>query len=284
MTIAVTGATGQLGALVVHDLVRTVDPASVVAVVRDPAKAAGPAAQGVRVRSATYADPAALAAAFAGVDDLLFISSSEVGQRIDQHRAVVDAAVAAGVGRIVYTSAPRATTSHLVLAPEHKFTEEYLAAAGLPTTILRNNWYTENYLGQIEIARTTGTLVAAAGAGRVASASRADFAAAAVAVLTQDGHAGRVYELGGDHAWDHDDLAAALAEIVGAPVRYRAVDGPTLIGILQQSGMDEGTAGFVARLDGDIAAGALGEVTGELSTLIGRPTTPLLEGLRAAAG
>ena len=284
MTIAVTGATGQLGALVVHDLVRTVDPASVVAVVRDPAKAAGPAAQGVRVRSATYADPAALAAAFAGVDDLLFISSSEVGQRIDQHRAVVDAAVAAGLGRIVYTSAPRATTSHLVLAPEHKFTEEYLAAAGLPTTILRNNWYTENYLGQIEIARTTGTLVAAAGAGRVASASRADFAAAAVAVLTQDGHAGRVYELGGDHAWDHDDLAAALAEIVGAPVRYRAVDGPTLIGILQQSGMDEGTAGFVARLDGDIAAGALGEVTGELSTLIGRPTTPLLEGLRAAAG
>ena len=284
MTIAVTGATGQLGALVVHDLVRTVDPASVVAVVRDPAKAAGPAAQGVRVRSATYADPAALAAAFAGVDDLLFISSSEVGQRIDQHRAVVDAAVAAGVGRIVYTSAPRATTSHLVLAPEHKFTEEYLAAAGLPTTILRNNWYTENYLGQIEIARTTGTLVAAAGAGRVASASRADFAAAAVAVLTQDGHVGRVYELGGDHAWDHDELAAALAEIVDAPVRYRAVDGPTLIGILQQSGMDEGTAGFVARLDGDIAAGALGEVTGELSTLIGRPTTPLLEGLRAAAG
>ena len=284
MTIAVTGATGQLGALVIRDLVRTVDPASVVAVVRDPAKAAGPAAQGVQVRSATYADPAALAAAFAGVDDLLFISSSEVGQRIDQHRAVVDAAVAAGVGRIVYTSAPRATTSHLVLAPEHKFTEEYLAAAGLPTTILRNTWYTENYLGQIEIARTTGTLVAAAGAGRVASASRADFAAAAVAVLTQDGHAGRVYELGGDHAWDHDDLAAALAEIVGAPVRYRAVDGPTPIGILQQSGMDEGTAGFVARLDGDIAAGALGEVTGELSTLIGRPTTPLLEGLRAAAG
>ncbi|WP_420121704.1 SDR family oxidoreductase [Nakamurella sp.] len=284
MTIAVTGATGQLGALVVRDLVRAVDPASVVAVVRDPAKATGLAAQGVQVRPATYAEPDALATAFAGVDDLLFVSSSEVGQRVDQHRAVIDAAVAAGVGRVVYTSAPRATTSSLVLAPEHKFTEEYLAASGLPATILRNNWYTENYLGQIEIARKTGTLVAAAGAGRVASASRADFAAAAVAVLTQDGHAGRVYELGGDHAWDYDELAAALAEIVGSPVRYRAVDGPTLIGILQQTGMDEGTAGFVARLDGDIAGGALGEVTGELSALIGRPTTPLLEGLRAAAG
>lgn len=284
MTIAVTGATGQLGALVVDDLVRIVDPASVVAVVRDPAKAAGLAAQGVQVRPATYSEPAALEAAFAGVDDLLFVSSSEVGQRVDQHRAVIDAAVAAGVRRVVYTSAPRATTSRLVLAPDHKFTEEYLAATGLPATILRNNWYTENYLGQIDIARKTGTLVAAAGAGRVASASRADFAAAAVAALTQDGHAGRVYELGGDHAWDYDELAAALAEIVGAPVHYRAVDGPTLIGILQQVGMDEATAGFVARLDGDIADGALGEVTGELSKLIGRPTTPLLEGLRAAAG
>lgn len=284
MTIAVTGATGQLGALVVRDLVQTVDPASVVAVVRDPAKAAGLAAQGVGVRAATYAEPQALEAAFAGVDDLLFISSSEAGQRVDQHRAVVDAAVAAGVGRIVYTSAPRATTSTLVLAPEHKFTEEYLAASGLPTTILRNNWYTENYLGQIEIARKTGTVVAAAGTGRVASASRADYAAGAVAVLTQDGHAGRVYELGGDHAWDFDELAAALAEIIGSPVRYRSVDGPTLVGILQQAGMDAGTAGFVAQLDDDIANGALAEVTGELSTLIGRPTTPLLEGLRAAAG
>lgn len=284
MTIAVTGATGQLGRLVVHDLLQTVDPASVVAVVRDPAKAAGLAAQGVQVRPGPYADAQALEAAFAGVDDLLFISSSEVGQRVEQHRAVVDAAVAAGVGRVVYTSAPRATSSSLVLAPDHKFTEEYLAASGLPTTILRNNWYTENYLGQVEIARATGTLTAAAGAGRVASASRADFAAAAAAVLTQDGHAGRVYELGGDHAWDYDELAAALAEIVGAPVRYHAVDGPTLIGILQQTGMDEGTAGFVARLDGDIADGALAEVTGELSTLLGRPTTPLLEGLRPAAG
>lgn len=284
MTIAVTGATGHLGALVLDHLLATTAPADVVAVVRDPAKAQPLADRGVTVRTAAYTDPAALRAAFAGVDTLLFISSSEVGQRVEQHRNVIDAAVAAGVGRVVHTSAPRATTSTLVLAPDHKFTEEYLTASGLPWTILRNNWYTENYLGQIEIARTTGTLVAAAGAGRVASASRADFAAAAVAVLTQDGHAGRVYELGGDHAWDHDELAAALAEIVGAPVRYRAVDGPTLIGILQQSGMDEGTAGFVARLDGDIAAGALGEVTGELSTLIGRPTTPLLEGLRAAAG
>ena len=284
MTVAVTGATGKLGALVIHELLQTTDPGSIVAVVRDPAKAADLDARGVQVRQATYTDPAALREAFTGVDTLLFISSSEAGQRVEQHRTVIDAAKAAGVGRVVYTSAPRATTSTLVLAPEHKFTEEYLTASGLPFTILRNNWYTENYLGQIETARQTGTLVAAAGQGRVASASRADFAAAAATVLTQDGHAGKVYELGGDHAWDFTELAAALSEIVGTPVSYRPVDVPTMVGILRQVGLDEGTAGFVAQMDDDIAHGALAEVTGELSTLIGRPTTPLLDGLRNAAG
>ena len=284
MTVAVTGATGKLGALVIRELLQTTEPGEIVAVVRDPAKAADLAAQGIQVRQAGYADPTALRAAFTGVDALLFISSNEVGQRVEQHRNVIDAAVAATVGRVVYTSAPKATTTSLVLAPDHKFTEEYLTASGLPFTILRNNWYTENYLGQIQTARQTGALVAAAGAGRVASASRADFAAVAAAVLTQAGHEGRVYELGGDHAWDFTELAAALSEIVGEPVTYRSVDGPTLVGILQQVGLDEGTAGFVAQLDDDIAHGALAEVTGELSKLIGRPTTPLLDGLRNAAG
>jgi NAD(P)H dehydrogenase (quinone) len=284
MTVAVTAATGKLGALVVRELLQTTEPGEIVAVVRDPAKAADLAARGIQVRQAAYTDPAALRAAFTGVDSLLFISSSEVGQRVEQHGNVIDASVAADVGRVVYTSAPKATTTSLVLAPDHKFTEEYLTASGLPFTILRNNWYTENYLGQIETARQTGTLVAAAGTGRVASASRADFAAAAAAVLTQAGHEGRVYELGGDHAWDFTELAAALSEIVGEPVTYRSVDGPTLVGILQQVGLDEGTAGFVAQMDNDIAHGALAEVTGELSKLIGRPTTPLLDGLRNAAG
>jgi NAD(P)H dehydrogenase (quinone) len=284
MTIAVTGATGHLGALVLDHLLATTAPADVVAVVRDPAKAQPLADRGVTVRTAAYTDPAALRAAFAGVDTLLFISSSEVGQRVEQHRNVIDAAVAAGVGRVVYTSAPRATTSTLVLAPDHKFTEEYLTASGLPWTILRNNWYTENYLGVIETARQTGTVVAAAGQGRVASASRDDFAAAAAVVLTGAGHEGRIYELGGDHAWDYTELAAAVSEIIGAPVGYRSVDGPTLVGILQGVGLDAATAGFVAQLDDDIAHGALADTTGELAKLIGRPTTPLLAGLRQAIG
>ena len=284
MTVGVTGATGQLGKLVIRELLRTTDPGAVVAVVRDPAKAADLATTGVVVRQAAYTDRQALREAFAGVDALLFISSSETGRRVEQHRNVIDAAVAAGVGRVVYTSAPKATTSRLVLAPDHKFTEEFLASSGLPFTILRDNWYTENYLGLIETVRQTGTLVAAAGAGRVASASRADFAAAAATVLIQDGHDGQVYELGGDHAWDYTELADALAEVVDAPVTYRSVDVPTLVGILQQTGMDEQTAGFVARMDDDIAHGVLAETTGELSKLIGRPTTPLLDGLRNAAG
>ncbi|HEY7815978.1 MAG TPA: SDR family oxidoreductase [Nakamurella sp.] len=284
MTIAVTGATGHLGALVIDHLLETTAPADVVAVVRDPAKAAALVDRGVTVRPAAYTDPAALRAAFDGVDTLMFVSSSEAGQRVEQHRNVIDAAVAAGVGRVVYTSAPRATTTQLVLAPEHKFTEEYLAASGLPFTILRNNWYTENYAGLVETARQTGTVVAAAGDGRVASASRADFAAAAAEVLTGAGHEGQVYELGGDHAWDYSELAAALAQIVGAPVTYRSVDVPTLTGILQGVGMDAPTAGFVAQMDDDIAHGALAETTGELAKLIGRPTTPLLDGLRQAVG
>ena len=152
MTIAVTGATGHLGALVIDHLLETTAPADVVAVVRDPAKSAALADRGVTVRPAAYTDPAALRAAFDGVDTLMFVSSSEAGQRVEQHRNVIDAAVAAGVGRVVYTSAPRATTTRLVLAPEHKLTEEYLAASGLPFTVLRNNWYTENYAGLVETA------------------------------------------------------------------------------------------------------------------------------------
>ena len=182
---------------------------------------------------------------------------------------------------VVYTSAPRADTSPLVLAPEHRATEELVSASGLAWTILRNNWYSENYLGVVEQAAETGEIVAAAGDGRVASASRADFAAGTTAVLLGEGHEGKVYELGGDHAWDFHELAAAASNVVGREVTYRPVDGPTLRSILvDQAGLDEGTADFVVQLDLDIAAGLLAETTGELSGLLGRPTTPLEDSLR----
>ena len=177
MKIAVTGAAGHLGHHVVKGLLENLPSQDVIAVVRDAAKAGGLAQQGALVRVAAYGDSVALKQAFAGIEKVLLISSSEVGQRFPQHRNVVEAARAAGVKHIVYTSAPRATTTSLIVAPEHKATEEFLFQSGMPYTILRNNWYTENYMPQVETARKTGAIIAAAGKGRVASASRADFAA-----------------------------------------------------------------------------------------------------------
>lgn len=281
MTILVTGATGQLGRLVIQSLLeRGVDAQSIVAGARDVAKAED---LGVRVARLDYTDPASIASALDGIDTVLLISGSEVGQRTAQHTAVIEAATAAGVSKFVYTSAPKATTSDLVLAPEHKATEEAIAASGLPAVILRNNWYTENYAADVARAAETGVLASGAGDGRVASASRKDFAEAAAVVLTEDGHIGRTYELGGDVAWTYEDLAAAIGEISGREVEYRRLTVEEQLAALQAAGLDEGTAGFVAALDAGIAGGALAETDGTLARLIGRPTTPLLDGLRAVA-
>jgi NAD(P)H dehydrogenase (quinone) len=282
MKIAVTGATGYLGHLVVNGLLERLPSQDVIAVARDGEKAAGLAQQGAVVRVAAYGDPDALKKAFAGVEKVLLISSSEVGQRFAQHRNVIEAAKVAGVKHIVYTSAPRATTTDLIVAPEHKATEEFIYQYGMPYTIVRNNWYTENYVRQIETARRTGAIVAAVGKGRVASASRADFALGAIAVLLGKGHDGKVYELGGDYAWDYEELAKAVGDIIQKQVVYRSVDSRTLVRMLKDAGQDERVAGFAAALDSNIAAGLLGEVTGQLSALIGQPTTPLKKGLTDA--
>ncbi|KQX05351.1 MULTISPECIES: SDR family oxidoreductase [unclassified Leifsonia] len=285
MTIVVTGATGHLGRLAVESLLaRGVAPATIVAGGRSVEKLADLAERGVRTARIDYTDAASLAAAFDGADAVLLVSGSEVGQRVDQHRNAIDAAVAAGVGRIVYTSAPKATTSPLVLAPEHKATEELLQASGLSTTILRNGWYTENYVGTVTDAGTSGVIAASVGDGRVSSASRADYADAAAAVLTTDGHDGAVYELSGDVAWNFSELADAASELLGTPVTYQALSPEEHLAALSAAGLDEGTAGFVVALDGNIRDGLLAETSGDLARLIGRPTTPLVEGLRASIG
>lgn len=281
MTILVTGATGNLGRLVIESLLeRGADPQSVIAGARDVTKAED---LGVRVARVDYSDPASVRSALEGVDTVLLVSGSEVGQRVAQHKAVIDAAKDAGVAKLVYTSAPKATTSDLVLAPEHKATEELIAASGVPSVILRNNWYTENYAADLARAAETGVLASGAGAGRVASASRNDFAEAAAVVLLDEGHLGQVYELGGDVAWNYDDLAGAIAEISGRDVAYQPLTADEQLAGLRAAGLDEGTAGFVVALDAGIAAGALADTDGTLSRLIGRPTTPLVEGLRAIA-
>jgi len=281
MTILVTGATGQLGRLIVESLLeRGTSAEQIVAGARDVSKAAD---LGVRAVRLDYDEPETIAAAFDGVDSVVLVSSSEVGKRFAQHKAVIDAAAAAGVRKLVYTSAPKATTSDLVLAPEHKATEEAIAASGLPAVILRNNWYTENYVRDLATAAETGVLSAGVGDGRVASASRKDFADAAAVVLLEDGHIGEVYELGGDVAWTYTDLAAAFSDILGREVTYAPVTFDEQVAALRAHGLDEGTAGFVASLDAGIRDGALADTDGTLARLIGRPTTPLVEGLRAAA-
>ena len=280
MTIVVTGATGHLGRLTVDALLdRGVPAADIRALGRSAERLAPLAARGVQTAVIDFEKPETLDAAFAGADALLLVSGSEVGQRIPQHRNAIDAAVRAGVGRLVYTSAPHADDTDLVLAPEHAETERLLAASGLPVTVLRNNWYTENYTGQVDIAAATGELVGSAATGRVASASRKDYAEAAAVVLTTDGHDGAVYELAGDVAWTFDDLAAAIGELLGRPVAYRSVTPEEHDAALREAGLDEGTAGFVVALDGNIRDGALADATGTLSELIGRPTTPLVDGL-----
>ncbi|MFF1574057.1 SDR family oxidoreductase [Leifsonia sp. NPDC058292] len=283
MTIVVTGASGHLGRLVVESLLeRGVPAADIRALGRSEQKLAALADRGVQTATIDFDKPETLDAAFDGADALLLVSASEPGKRVPQHKNAIDAAVRSGVGHIVYTSAPHATDTALVLAPEHKATEELLAESGLPVTVLRNNWYTENYVGQLDTAGQSGEIVASAGDGRVASATRKDYAEAAAVVLTTPGHEGAVYELTGDEAWAFTDLAAAVGTILGRDVAYRPVSPEEHTAILTGAGLDEGTAGFVVALDGNIRDGALAEATSTLSDLIGRPTTRLIDGLEQA--
>jgi NAD(P)H dehydrogenase (quinone) len=276
--IAVTGATGHLGHLVVLGLLDAGVPAAeVVAVVRTPDKAADLAARGVQVRPADYTDQAALDAALQGVDRLLLISGSEVGQRVTQHGNVLQAAKANGVDLVVYTSAPKADDTPLPLAPEHIATERLIADFGIPAVVLRNNWYFENYDQQITQAAETGLLTGSAGQGRVAAATRADFAAATVAVLTAAHPTPGIVELGGDEAWTRSELAAAVAAETGREVTYRDLSPEEHVRSLVEAGLPDGTAQFVAGLDQSIAQGALETGSTALSTLTGRPTTTLAE-------
>ncbi|MGX5654297.1 SDR family oxidoreductase [Geodermatophilus nigrescens] len=280
-TYAVTGATGHLGRRAVQELLdRGVPAGDVVAVARRPEAAADLAGRGVQVRHGDYSQPGTLPAALAGVDRLLLVSGSEPGQRVAQHGAVIDAAAAAGVQRIVYTSIAHADTSTNPLAPEHRETEAVLARSGVPATVLRNSWYAENYAAQVEQYLATGEVLGAAGDGRVSIAAREDFAVAAAAALLADGDGG-VHEVGGPGV-TLADLAAAVTEVTGTPVAYRDLPVDEYAAALRSAGLDEGTAGFVAGIDASIARGDLDTGDADLTALLGRPATPLADALRAA--
>lgn len=279
--IAITGATGQLGQHVIDHLLKTVSASQIVAIVRNPAKADALSKQGITVRQADYTDQAAFTAALTGVEKLLLISSSEVGQREPQHKNVINAAKAAGVKFIAYTSLLHADKSPLGLADEHVATEKALADSGIPYALLRNGWYTENYLASAPPAIEHGVFIGAAGDGKIAAATRADYAAAAATVIAQDGHAGNVYELAGDSAWTLSELAAELSKQSGKPVTYQNLSEADFAAALKGVGLPAGLADMLADSDTGASKGGLFDDSHTLSKLIGRATTPLAESVKS---
>lgn len=280
---AVTGATGQLGRLVIAALLRRVAPGEIIAAVRSPEKAADLAALGVVVRTADYDRPETLATAFAGARKLLLISGSEVGRRVPQHTAAITAAKAAQVDLIAYTSLLRADTSPLALAAEHVETETLLAASGIPHVLLRNGWYTENYAASIPAALQHGVLIGSAGAGRISSAARADYAAAAAAVLlSEEPQAGKVHELAGDDSYTLSEFAAELSRKSAKAIGYQNLPEDAYRQALVGAGLPEPFAALLAQSDAAAAQGALFDDGKALSRLTGRPTTPLKDVIAAA--
>lgn len=281
--IAVTGATGHLGRLVAEGLLdRGVSADEIVAVARTPEKASDLAARGVQVRQADYRDPDALTAAFEGVDRLLLVSSSEVGQRVAHHRNVVNAAREAGVRLLAYTSILKADSSGMQLAAEHRATEEMVRDSDLPFVFLRNGWYMENYTGQLAQYLEHGAVLGSAGEGRVSAATRADFATAAVAVLAGSGHENRIYELGGDEAFTLAELAEEVSRQSGRRVEYRDLPPDAYAEALVGAGVPEPFARVLADSDQGIARRELFTDSGDLRRLIGRPTTTLHDAVAAA--
>jgi NAD(P)H dehydrogenase (quinone) len=271
MMIGITGASGQLGRLVVSNL-KFKTTAELVALVRSPQKAAD---LGIATRAADYDMPETLSRALAHIETLLLISSSEVGKRAMQHRNIIDAAKNAGVKWIVYTSLLHAETSPISLAGEHLETEAMLQESGIPYTILRNGWYTENYTGSIPGALAGGVFIGSAGTGRISLATRADFAEAAVAVITGKGQPGKIYELAGDQACTLSDLAAEISRQTGKTIPYKNLSATEYAAALTGFGLPEAVAHAIAGWDIDASNGALFDDSHQLSALIGRPTTPL---------
>ncbi|WP_330172201.1 SDR family oxidoreductase [Streptomyces sp. NBC_01498] len=283
MSIVVTGATGHLGRLVIDSLLSAGVPAGeIAAVARDEGKAAPLAALGTEMRIADYDSPGTLTDAFRAGDRVLFVSGSEAGRRVPQHTAVIDAARAAGVAQLAYTGVLGGPAADFELAAEHQVTERLILDSGLPYTFLRNGWYSENYTENLGPVLEHGAVVAAAGEGRVASAARADYAAAAAAVLTGEGHLNTAYELCGDTAWSFAEYAAELSRQTGRTIVHTDVPGETLRGILAGAGVPEPMAGILVDVDRAIERGLLVGTSGDLSRLAGRPTTPLADSIAEA--
>jgi len=280
--IVITGATGQLGRLVIASLLKTIPASNIVAAVRNLDKAKDLADLGVQVRYADYSQPQSWDAALAGASKVLLISSSEIGQRFAQHRTVIDAAKRANVKLLAYTSLLHADTSLLGLAAEHQATEQYLASANVPFVLLRHGWYTENYTGSLAASIAHGALYGCAVDGKISSASRADYAQADATVLTTENQAGKVYELAGDNAYTLTELAAEVSQQTGKSINYINLPEQEYQALLVKVGLPEAFAELLADSDTGASKGALYDDSKQLSQLIGRATTPLKASVAAA--
>ncbi len=280
--ILVTGASGQLGRLVINSLLEKTDAEQIIAAVRNPDSVKDLAEKGIQLRQADYNQPDTLLAALDGVEKVLLISSSEVGQRRVQHKNVIDAAKTAGVSLIAYTSILNATTSPLQLAEEHVATEALLAESGIPHVLLRNSWYSENYTMSLPVVLEHGVVLGCAVDGKLSTAARADYAEAAAVVLTSDNQAGKVYELAGDTAFSLSEYAAAISEATGKTIVYQNMSESEYTGVLTGAGLPEGFAAILADSEVGASKGALYSDSKDLSTLIGHPTTTILESIKAA--
>jgi len=281
---AITGATGHLGRLVISALLKVTTPDRVLALARDPARTVDLASDGVEVRRFDYDAPADLAGSLVGVERLLLISSDDVGRRVEQHRAVIDAAVAAHVGFVAYTSVLHADTNPLSVAPSHRATEAMLLHSGIAHAVLRNGWYTENYLIGADAAIKHGVLLGSTGQGRISGAARADYADAAAAVLVAGPEVAGIQELAGDEAFTLSDVAAALAHASGRPVTYRDLPEADYALALEKGGVPAAFAVTMAGFSAGAAGGVLADGSHTLSRLIGRPTTSLREVVSSAIG
>ena len=273
--IVVTGASGQLGHLVIKSLLTKVSASEIVAAVRNPERATDLSALGIHIRQANYNNPASLDAAFSGAEKVLLISSSEVGQRVVQHKNAIDAAKRAGVTLLAYTSLLHADTSPLALAQEHQATESYIRSVGIPFVLLRNGWYTENYLASVQPALQHGAYIGSAGSGRISSAARKDYAEAATAVLTEPDQAGKIYELAGDESYTLSEFAAELSRQSGKAIPYVNLSEADFKDALVNAGLPEPLAGVLADSDVGASKGALYDDQRQLGTLIGHPTASL---------
>jgi NAD(P)H dehydrogenase (quinone) len=279
--ILVTGASGNLGRLVIESLLRRLPPAEVIAGARTPDKLRALAEQGVAVRPLDYNQPATVEAALRGADRVLLISGLEPN-RVEQHRTVIQAARRAGVRQLAYTSGLHADRTKMLLLADHRATEEILRESGVPFTMLRNSWYVENYTQNAAPMLKSGKMFGAAGDGRVSVAPRADYAEAAAVVLTREGHAGKTYELGGDVAYTLAEIGAEIGRVAAKPIAYQDVSEAELAKLLIQAGLPEGYARALANADTGIKSGDLRTDSGDLQRLLGRPTTPLATAVERA--